>query len=103
MLQDPYRTLSTHWPNTKKKQTIYIFFFIFQNQKVCPEEEWDTFMKTLKENLPTAFRITGSKCEAAALMKIVQSQYFSEILNMKLQVEGEGEQGEEIKPINLPW
>ena len=70
---------------------------------MCPEEEWDTFMNTLKENLPTAFRITGSKCEAAALMKIVKSQYFSEILNMKLQVEeGEG-QGEEIKPINLSW
>lgn len=58
-------------------------------------------MGALKENLPTAFRITGSKCEANALMKIVKSEYFSEILNMKLKVEGHEE--EEIKPINLPW
>ncbi|XP_063897586.1 tRNA (cytosine(34)-C(5))-methyltransferase [Helicoverpa armigera] len=75
----------------------------YKGQKVCPEDEWDTFMKTLKENLPTAFRITGSKCEAAALMKLVKSQYFSEILNMKLHAEGDDGEGEEIKPINLPW
>ncbi|CAG9792778.1 unnamed protein product [Diatraea saccharalis] len=73
----------------------------YKTQKVCPEEEWPTFMKSLKENLPTAFRITGSKCEAAALMNIVKSEYFSEILNVKLQAEGQ--EGEEIKPINLSW
>lgn len=75
---------------------------VLQFQKVCPEKEWDTFMKSLRENLPTAFRITGSKCEAAALMKIVQSQYFSEILNIKLHTDDK-EEGEEIKPINLSW
>ncbi|CAH0596909.1 unnamed protein product [Chrysodeixis includens] len=74
----------------------------YKSQKVCPEGEWDTFMKTLKSNLPTAFRITGSKSEAAALMKLVQSQYFSEILNLKLHTD-EKEDGEEIKPTNLPW
>ncbi|XP_075985531.1 tRNA (cytosine(34)-C(5))-methyltransferase Nsun2 [Anticarsia gemmatalis] len=74
----------------------------YKSQKVCPEDQWDTFMKALKENLPTAFRITGSKCEAAALMKIVKSQYFSEILNMKLHADN-NEEGEEIKPINLSW
>ncbi|XP_053618621.1 tRNA (cytosine(34)-C(5))-methyltransferase [Plodia interpunctella] len=74
----------------------------YKTQKVCPEEEWPTFMKSLKENLPTAFRITGSKCEADALLGIVKSQYFSELLNMKLKVDGTDEE-EEIKPINLPW
>ncbi|XP_023937164.1 tRNA (cytosine(34)-C(5))-methyltransferase [Bicyclus anynana] len=74
----------------------------YKVQKVCPEDQWDDFMKSIKENLPTAFRITGSKCEADALLKIVTSEYFSEILNMKLKVEGKDEE-EEIKPINLPW
>lgn len=69
---------------------------------MCPEEEWPTFMKALKENLPTAFRITGSKCEADTLMNIVKSEYFSELLNMKLKIDG-SEEGEEVKPINLPW
>ncbi|XP_063369797.1 tRNA (cytosine(34)-C(5))-methyltransferase [Cydia amplana] len=73
----------------------------YKGQKVCPEEEWPAFMKALKENLPTAFRITGSKCEADALMNIVKSEYFSELLNVKLKTEGEEEQ--EIKPMNLPW
>ncbi|XP_063388076.1 tRNA (cytosine(34)-C(5))-methyltransferase [Cydia fagiglandana] len=73
----------------------------YKGQKVCPEEEWPAFMKALKENLPTAFRITGSKCEADALMNIVKSEYFSELLNVKLKTEGEEE--EEIKPMNLPW
>ncbi|KOB69241.1 tRNA (Cytosine-5-)-methyltransferase [Operophtera brumata] len=54
------------------------------------------------KSLPTAFRITGSKCEADELMNIVQSQYFSEILNVKLKVEGT-EDEEEIKPFKLPW
>ncbi|XP_013191712.1 tRNA (cytosine(34)-C(5))-methyltransferase [Amyelois transitella] len=74
----------------------------YKTQKVCPEEEWPTFMKALRDNLPTAFRITGSKCEADALLRIVKSEYFSELLNMKLKVEGTDEE-EEIKPINLPW
>lgn len=59
-------------------------------------------MASLKQSLPTAFRITGSKCEADELMNIVQSQYFSEILNVKLKVEGT-EDEEEIKPFKLPW
>lgn len=72
----------------------------YKTQKVCPEDQWTTFMQTLKENLPTAFRITGSKCEADALKNIVKSTYFSELLNVKLVDE---DKGEEIKPINLSW
>ncbi|XP_050356075.1 tRNA (cytosine(34)-C(5))-methyltransferase [Nymphalis io] len=74
----------------------------YKKQKVCPEDQWEEFMKSIKSNLPTAFRITGSKSEADALLNIVKSEYFSEILNMKLKVEGKEEE-EEIKPINLPW
>ncbi|XP_026490725.2 tRNA (cytosine(34)-C(5))-methyltransferase [Vanessa tameamea] len=74
----------------------------YKKQKVCPEDQWEEFMKSIKSNLPTAFRITGSKSEADALLNIVKSEYFSEILNMKLNMEGK-EDEEEIKPINLPW
>ncbi|XP_041970924.1 tRNA (cytosine(34)-C(5))-methyltransferase [Aricia agestis] len=74
----------------------------YKVQKICPEEEWPEFMKSIKENLPTAFRISGTKSEANALSNLVKSEYFSQILNLKLKLEGKEEQ-EEIKPINLPW
>ncbi|XP_068624940.1 tRNA (cytosine(34)-C(5))-methyltransferase [Battus philenor] len=74
----------------------------YKTQKVCPEEEWAEFMASLKQNLPTAFRITGSKSEATALLNIVKSEYFSEILNVKLKNEEKGVE-EEIKPVALPW
>ncbi|KPJ14026.1 tRNA (cytosine(34)-C(5))-methyltransferase [Papilio machaon] len=74
----------------------------YKTQKVCPEEEWSDFMSSLKENLPTAFRITGSKAEAAALLNIVKSEYFSQLLNVKIKNEEKGEE-EEIKPVSLPW
>lgn len=81
-----------------------IFYIYTQAQKVCPEEDWPIFMSTLKENLPTAFRITGSKGEANALMNIVKSEYFADILNTKLKDDtASGEEQQEIKPINLPW
>lgn len=81
---------------------ISLYNFFLQKQNVCPEDQWEEFMNSLKSNLPTAFRITGSKSEADALSNIVKSEYFSEILNMKLKVEGKEEE-EEIKPINLSW
>ncbi|XP_013161475.1 PREDICTED: tRNA (cytosine(34)-C(5))-methyltransferase [Papilio xuthus] len=74
----------------------------YKTQKVCPEEEWPEFMTSLKENLPTAFRITGSKAEADALLNIVKSEYFSQLLNVKIKNEEKGEE-EEIKPVSLPW
>lgn len=36
----------------------------------------------MKENLPVAFRITGSKTEAKTLLKIIKGDYFKEILNL---------------------
>ncbi|GBP79516.1 hypothetical protein EVAR_58527_1 [Eumeta japonica] len=75
----------------------------YKGQNVCPQVEWNTFMQTLKENLPTAFRITGSKGEADALLNIIKSEYFAEILNKKSKEEITSEPQEEIKPITLPW
>lgn len=75
----------------------------YKVQKICPEEVWERFITTLKTDLPTAFRITGYKSEAATLTSIVKSQYFSEILNLKLSDGDSVSSQEEIKPINLPW
>ncbi|GLH05793.1 tRNA (cytosine(34)-C(5))-methyltransferase [Gryllus bimaculatus] len=83
----------------------------YKLQGICPDSEWDTFITSIKENLPTTFRITGSKVEARALLKVVKSEFFKDILNptqnSKTVDESVGENEElspdELKLINLPW
>ncbi|KAG7213694.1 hypothetical protein KM043_002935 [Ampulex compressa] len=57
----------------------------YKTQSIVPEEKWDAFMDTMKKNLPVAFRITGSKGEAKALLEIIKSDFFKEILNANIQ------------------
>ena len=73
-------------------------------QKIVPEEEWDAFINTMRENLPAAFRITGSKAEAKALLEIIKGDFFEEILNLKLdENQEEVEKVEKMKPHCLPF
>jgi tRNA (cytosine34-C5)-methyltransferase len=82
-------------------------WFDIQVQQICPSEEWGCFMSAIKENLPTVFRITGSKSEARALLGIVKGQFFKDCLLNPLQQdedsESKDEQSEQRKPICLPW
>lgn len=76
-------------------------------QNIVPEEEWDSFMKMMRENLPVAFRITGSKSEAKALLEIIKGDFFKEILNLKLDDQEEEhdeiDKVEKMKPHCLPF
>ncbi|XP_033226206.1 tRNA (cytosine(34)-C(5))-methyltransferase [Belonocnema kinseyi] len=76
----------------------------YQTQKIVPEGEWDAFINTMRENLPVAFRITGSKAEAKALLEIIKGDFFDEILNLKLEDgQEEVEKVEKMKPHCLPF
>ncbi|UYV61523.1 NSUN2 [Cordylochernes scorpioides] len=68
----------------------------YKVQKIVSEEEWDTFMSTLRNELPVAFRITGSRAEAKALLEIIQSHYFSGLLKLP-------DEENPVKPFPLPW
>ncbi|KAK9503672.1 hypothetical protein O3M35_010185 [Rhynocoris fuscipes] len=73
------------------------FVKFYKAQKIIPEEKWDEFLKVMRSDLPTAFRITGnSKNEAKMLLNIVQSQYFADLLS------GE-ENTDHSEPLCLPW
>lgn len=37
------------------------FTTYYQAQKIIPEDEWDAFMDSLRQPLPTTFRIAGSR------------------------------------------
>ncbi|KAJ9597965.1 hypothetical protein L9F63_011166, partial [Diploptera punctata] len=79
----------------------------YKLQKICPDEEWTAFMTSIRKNLPTAFRITGSKSESRALLGIVKGKFFKDCLLNPTQPDGENlkndEDGEEWYPDELAW
>lgn len=58
----------------------------------------------MRTNLPVAFRITGSKVEAKALLEIIKSDFFKGILNTNLNGDSENS-SDEVKTIlhSLPF
>lgn len=59
----------------------------------------------MKSDLPTAFRITGSREEAATLLNIVKENFFKDYLNEKIEngADKKDEDITELKPYCLPW
>lgn len=37
------------------------FFAYYKAQKIVPDDEWDLFVDTLRQHLPTTFRVAGSR------------------------------------------
>lgn len=76
----------------------------YKTQGIVPEDKWDAFISTMRTNLPVAFRITGSKAEAKALLEIIKSDFFKEILNANLDGDKEDVKNE-VKTIlhSLPF
>ncbi|KMQ95735.1 trna cytosine-c-methyltransferase-like protein [Lasius niger] len=78
------------WDNTPHRSYADIirenkdFENYYKTQGIVPEDKWDAFISTMRTNLPVAFRITGSKAEAKALLEIIKSDFFKEILNANL-------------------
>ncbi|XP_011267357.1 tRNA (cytosine(34)-C(5))-methyltransferase [Camponotus floridanus] len=76
----------------------------YKTQGIIPGDKWDAFINTMKTNLPVAFRITGSKAEAKALLEIIKSDFFKEILNANMNGDKE-DFNSEVKTIlhSLPF
>lgn len=68
------------------------------------EDKWEAFISTMRTNLPVAFRITGSKAEAKALLEIIKSDFFKEILNANLN-DAKESSSDDVKTIlhSLPF
>lgn len=83
---------------TKISRLRMMFYLFQQGQKICPEEEWDAMVKALRTDLPTGFRITSHpKYEAEALLSLVESVYFKDLITSK-------DDNEVVKkPFCLPW
>ncbi|XP_034489569.1 tRNA (cytosine(34)-C(5))-methyltransferase [Drosophila innubila] len=80
-------------------------FFIkyYQMQRICEnEQEWTQFLEKIRDNLPVTFRVTGFKDEAKALLRIIESQMFTEYMRGVAELNGLKEEQVE-HPLCLPW
>lgn len=71
----------------------------YKAQNICSKEEWGPMLDSLKKDLPTAFRITNcAPGEGKALLSIVESKFFQELMN-----DEEIAEDEKKAPFCLPW
>ncbi|BGO95000.1 hypothetical protein NBRC10512_006535 [Rhodotorula toruloides] len=77
------------------EQTNPDFFSYYKTQKIVPEDEWDDFVKALREPLPTTFRLTSSRPTAHALNEHIKQVYVPFLTGL----EYEGKQLQPPKPI----
>lgn len=73
------------------------FVRYYQHAGICPEAEWDEMIEVLRSDLPTTFRLTGSKNTAKRLLDIIQNEFFTKYVADSI-VENVTK-----TPICLPW
>jgi len=64
---------------------------------MCSEEDFKKMIDSLKSDLPASFRITGTRSQAAALLRIIEGKYFSELTAALAKG------GDVVVPTILPW
>ncbi|KAG7671388.1 hypothetical protein Ndes2526A_g02089 [Nannochloris sp. 'desiccata'] len=71
----------------------------YKTQGICPPEEWNDFLATLRLQLPLTFRINGKGRFADALRSRLESDFFAEFSSGPITIDGEV-----INPPSvLPW
>ncbi|KAF8880014.1 S-adenosyl-L-methionine-dependent methyltransferase [Infundibulicybe gibba] len=75
------------------------FVTYYKAQKIVPEEEWEAFMASLRQHLPTTFRVAGTRQTAATLNYTIKTAYVTSLSN----VEFEGQQIPPLYPDGLAW
>lgn len=77
------------------------FIKYYKLQNICPEGEWESFLKAIRSNLPVTFRVTGSRGESQALLDIIKHEFFDDYINGAKELQSDEQEFE--KPFCLPW
>ncbi|KAK2459717.1 hypothetical protein APHAL10511_008268 [Amanita phalloides] len=73
------------------------FSAYYKAQKIVPDDEWDIFMNSLRQHLPTSFRVAGSRETAQSLNAIVEEVHVPSLSNIEFE-------GQNIPPpVQIPW
>ncbi|CAK9228381.1 unnamed protein product [Sphagnum troendelagicum] len=100
---DAQPSSETGWMPFVMESTSFELFY--KKQCIVPEEEWSTFISTLKKPLPTTFRINGSGQFAHGIRDQMQRDFFD---YLKDGAEVDGEEVAPARPLlwypdNLAW
>ncbi|KAL1115524.1 hypothetical protein AAG570_007553 [Ranatra chinensis] len=70
-----------------------------------PESEWDEFLKSMRRDLPTAFRISAAcpQRESARLLDIVRGEFFERLINEEIPQDAEEDKDVRRYPDSLGW
>ncbi|KAG5637196.1 hypothetical protein H0H81_005409 [Sphagnurus paluster] len=69
----------------------------YKAQNLVPEQDWDAFYDTLKQHLPTTFRVAGSRQVAATLNKTIKDFHVPTLSDVIFE-------DEKIPPpVQIPW
>ncbi|KAF9041355.1 S-adenosyl-L-methionine-dependent methyltransferase [Panaeolus papilionaceus] len=72
-------------------------FGYYKAQNIVPEEEWDEFVDSLRQHLPTAFRVCGSRQTANILNSTIKNVHVPTLSDITFE-------GQKIPPpVQLPW
>ncbi|CAG2218307.1 NSUN2 [Mytilus edulis] len=80
----------TDYPTTKKTNANYEQYY--KEQGIIKEAEWEAFLESMRQPLPTTFRITGFRGEAQEMLKIIKNEYITKLVS-----------NDECPVHSLPW
>ncbi|VDM24473.1 unnamed protein product, partial [Toxocara canis] len=87
--------ISQNYVLSELDKTNEQLFDYYKRQGLIPEHEWDSFVSSLREELPTSFRVQGCNKEAETLMKLMDERYFGAMRTC--------DDAEICPPERLPW
>ncbi|WOO79748.1 Multisite-specific tRNA:(cytosine-C(5))-methyltransferase trm4b [Vanrija pseudolonga] len=74
--QKPQRSGANDWNNiTPENMQNTNFEEYYKAQNIVPEDEWDSFINILKDELPTTFRVTGSRAHSSVINSLIKDTY----------------------------
>ncbi|KAF5343843.1 hypothetical protein D9756_011343 [Leucocoprinus leucothites] len=73
------------------------FFSYYKAQNIIPEDEWESFLESIRDHLPTTFRVAGSRQTANTLNATIRDVHVPALSNIEFE-------GQRIPPpMTLPW
>lgn len=78
------------------------FMKYYEHQKICKPEEWNELLKALRSDLPSTFRVTGSKKEAQLLNEIIKKEFLAEYVTVVAELH-QTDISEVTPPRSFPW